>query len=485
MLFQFSMICFFTVSLILFHLLPVKIRKWSLLLFSTLFVYWQGKNFGLVVLLLISLLSYGAGLIIEALKKSDSATLVKSVAVFNIAFFAVVLFGWKYMELAASLLSVHIPDRITNAGIPVGLSFYTFQAISYVADVWMGKTEAEKNPFKYAIYMMWFPKWMSGPIERAGDFIEKLDSCGNTRLLDEKRYERGVTYIVWGLFMKLMIADRLGVVVDKVYEDPSVYGFGVLILTALLYSIQIYCDFAGYTNTMIGVSSFYGIELTQNFRVPYMAENIVDFWRCWHISLSNFLKDYVYIPLGGNRKGSFKKAINTLVVFIICGIWHGVGLSFIVWGLWHGIFNVIASFLRKTKAEFLIKGAIGRFISFCLVSFAWIFFRASSIGQALVFIKGMLPFGAELAAFTGFAVEEKALLGISVMEWWIAAIAVLLLVVMDVAAWKKKLIPPELISGKWGVAGRTVLLTLAMIAVIIFGRYGSGDEIRSFVYMQF
>lgn len=485
MLFQFSMICFFVVSLMLFHILPVKIRKWSLLLFSALFVYWQGKIFGLLVLAFISLLSYVAGLVIGALKKSEKNSLVKIVSVISITAFAFILFGWKYMQLAASLLSVSIPDRITNAGIPIGLSFYTFQAISYAADVWMGKTEAEKNPFKYAIYMMWFPKWMSGPIERAGDFIEKLDSCGSTRLLDDKRFERGITYIVWGLFMKLMIADRIGVVVDKVYEDPAVYGFGVLIITSLLYTIQIYCDFAGYTNTMIGVSSFYGIELTQNFRVPYMAENIVEFWRCWHISLSNFLKDYVYIPLGGNRKGSFRKAVNTLVVFLICGIWHGVGLSFIVWGLWHGIFNVISSLLKKTKAELLIKGALGRVISFCLVSFAWIFFRASSLGEAMKFIKGMVPFGSGLAAMEGFALEEKLLLGISAMEWWIATISILVLATIDVAAWKKKLIPPELISGRWGIVSRTVLLTLIMVAVVIFGRYGSGEDIRSFVYMQF
>ena len=485
MIFQISAFCFLFLLFIIFHIAPSNFRKWILLLASIVFIRWQGGLWGLIVISAITLVAYTLGIVTEKLSIQQKEKAAEVLPIIGIIFFVFILFGWKYMATFAGAFSISIPDRIESIGIPIGLSFYSFQAISYMADIRMGKIKAQKNLGKLALYMMWFPKWMSGPIERTDGFIRQIDTCGQTRLLDEKRLKRALTYILWGLFMKLVLADRLGVVVDVVYSDIPTYGFLTLLLTSILYSIQIYCDFAGYTNTMIGVSSLFGIELTQNFRIPYMAENVVDFWRRWHISLSSFLKDYIYIPLGGNRKGSARKALNTVIVFLVCGAWHGAGMSFIVWGLLHGILNVLSGNLKKTKASILVSGFIGRIINFIIVTFAWIFFRASNLGDALTFIKGMIPFANGQVALAGFEIEESMLLGISTIEWIVSLIAILVLVLADSYADSRKELLPDIIAEKWSIPKRAAFVTLLTIIIFIFGKYGAGDEIRSFVYMQF
>ena len=502
MVLQITTIAFLTGLIILFHICPKAFRKYLLLLASVAFIYTEGGVSGLVVLAAITLITWIVGLCYGAGGMDSSGKGRRSenrlITVITIAALALILFGWKYIpwlmqQLGAGAVAVEGEEAaeaattsgLFSAGIPIGLSFYTFQAISYIADLYAGKIRPEKNFFKYALYMMWFPKWMSGPIERAGDFLEQIDSCGSTKLLDFDRFQRAASYLIWGMFMKLVIADRIGTVVDVVFEDIPSYGFFTLMLASLLYTIQIYCDFAGYTNSMIGISTMFGLELTQNFKTPYFSESTVEFWRRWHISLSNFLRDYVYIPLGGNRKGEGRKMLNTLVVFFVCGMWHGAGLSFIVWGLLHGCFNIITNLIKDTKVRFLVKGVSGKIITFCLVSFAWIFFRAASISQAFAFVKGMIPGVNTLAPLAGLVAEESQMLGISVMEWWIAGLSILLLTLLDLYASKKKSILPELVSTRWGDFGRGIFLAVILVAVLIFGKYGAGEDIRAFVYQSF
>ncbi len=485
MLFQTSAFCFLLILLILFYIFPGNIRKWILLLSSIVFIRWQGGISGLVVITAITLIAYIMGLLTEKTSAQRKTKASEIIPVLSIIFFVLVLFGWKYLDILTGIVPLTIPSMVKEAGIPIGLSFYSFQAISYMADIRLGKIRPHKNIIDLALYMMWFPKWMSGPIERAEDFILQIEKLGQTKLFDENRLKRALSYTLWGLFMKLVIADRLGGIVDTVYTDIPSYGALTLLLTSVLYTIQIYCDFAGYTNTMIGITYLFGLELTQNFRIPYLAENVVDFWRRWHISLSSFLKDYIYIPLGGNRKGNARKALNTLVVFIVCGAWHGAGLSFLFWGLMHGIFNVVSGKLKRTKASALVTGNLGRLVNFILVTFAWIFFRASSFGEAISFVKGMLPFGSSLPLTKGLAVKESMLLGVSVTQWIIGIIAVVILTAADIYAEKRKELFPDIISVKWSIPKRAALLTFITLVILIFGKYGSGDEIRSFVYMQF
>lgn len=521
---------FMVLALVVFNLVPRGFRKYALILFSVAFIYLEGGVAGLLTLAAITVITWGIGVLFfgpssepgkndsgygregsdvaasekkRSFSPSDAAftgnkkryASQRAVAFIGIAGLALFLFAWKYLPWAALQMvgdisevlpeDMDIMQKTATAAIPIGLSFYTFQAISYVADLYTGKIAAERNFFKYALYMMWFPKWMSGPIERAGDFIGQLDNCEKTKPFEFDRAIRAITYLIWGMFMKFVIADHIGVIVDTVFADIASYGPVALILTSLLYTMQIYCDFAGYTNSMIGISGMFGLDLTQNFKVPYLAESTVEFWRKWHISLSNFLRDYVYIPLGGNRKGEGRKILNNMIVFLICGMWHGAGLSFIVWGLLHGVFNTLSNIVKKSKASFLVRGNLGRFITFCLVSFAWIFFRAPSIAVAGSFVGGMIPGVNPQPFMAGFDVVDKVMMGASTFDWGIIVVSLLVLTVMDVIANREKTIPPEIIIGRWGDFSRGIALAVIFLVVMIFGMYGAGDDIRSFVYMQF
>ena len=480
--FQFSTLAFIFILFVIFNICPKKLRSYVLLAASILFIYWQGHGFGLLVLLAMTAFTWLTGLLISDADKNKA---LKIIGGMGVAALALVLFGWKYFPFLGELLHSEKLSGIFKFAAPIGLSFYTFQAISYLADITMGKRKAQKNPFKFALYMTWFPKWISGPIEREQPFSEQIDNCEKAKFFDKERALKSLTYLTWGLFMKMVLADRIGGVVDIVFEDPTQYGSVTLILTSILYTMQIYCDFAGYTNIMMGISVMFGIDITQNFKTPYLTENIVEFWRCWHISLSNFLKDYVYITLGGNRKGAVRKIFNVMMVFFVSGIWHGVGVTFIIWGLLHGVFNVLAGYLRKSSAAFLVKGMSGRIVNFLLVSFAWIFFRASSMENATAFVKGMIPFANPAALTEGLKFKEELLLGMGSFEWWLLAICMMALIVMDVIAYRKDTIPPEVIRLDFGLIKRAVFFTVFIIVILIFGKYGSGEEIRSFVYMQF
>ena len=441
-------------------LAPLRLRGYVLLAESVLYILWQGEVYGLAAVLGITALTWLAGWML-ARWPGRVGNIIGAVSISGLV---LALFLWKLLGEA----------------VPIGLSFYVFQAISYLADLMQGKGQTQ-SPGGFALYMTWFPKWMSGPIERAGHFRETVDHVKQTRWLAAGQAEQALSCLLWGLMCKLVIADRIGTAVDQVFLAPETYGGAVLALSSLLYTIQIYCDFAGYTNIMLGISALFGLELTQNFRTPYLSENITQFWRSWHISLSSFLRDYVYIPLGGNRKGTLRKALNTMLVFLACGLWHGIGWCFLIWGLLHGLYSVLTDLLRRSRAAFLTRGGIGRILTFCLVSFAWIFFRAPSPGVLLHYLQGLISPG----WLTLPAMEEGLFLGLSGLEWAIAAVAICVLVLMDVLAWRRQLIPPDYVCQHWGDIPRCLFHVILALGILIFGRYGSGEEVRSFVYMNF
>ena len=482
---QFTTIVFVIVMLVLFQLSPGQLRKYVLLLGSLGYIFVEGGVLGLTVILLVTLISWGTGRVFFAGKETTNEGRSRKIAMISvIALLSAVLFGWKYLPWLAGVLGKDVSGK-TWAAVPIGLSFYTFQAISYVADLYTGKMKPLKSPVKYSIYMTWFPKWMSGPIERAGTFVDQLKYSGNIRSYSFLRITAAAPYFIWGLVMKLLIADKIAKPVDAAFAGIGSMGPLALLLASLLYTLQIYCDFAGYTNIAIGLSKLFGIDLTQNFKTPYLAENITDFWRRWHISLSSFLRDYIYIPLGGNRKGALRKHLNTVIVFFICGMWHGAGLSFIVWGLLHGFFSIVTAFLKKSKLDFLVKGGIGRVLTFIAVSFAWIFFRADSMSQALQFIKGMVPGINANGAAAGLAISEGEILSLGTMDWWIAGIALAVLFILDILAYRRDSVPPALMIESLGANRRIVILAAVLSLVLIFGEYGAGEDIRKFVYMNF
>lgn len=268
-----------------------------------------------------------------------------------------------------------------NWAIPVGISFFTFQAVGYMLDVYHERVNAEKNLLDYVLFVSFFPQVMSGPISKADELLPQIKT---QHKFDYEQGKQGLKYLLWGMFIKLVIADRLGLFVDTVYTNYIHYNGTTCFIASVFYTIQIYCDFAGYSLMAIGIAATLGFNLINNFRRPYFAVSVTDFWRRWHISLTRWLTQQVYIPLGGSRCSKAKTYWNIFVTFLVSGIWHGANWTFIVWGIMHGLFQIIEKALGWQKYEgnnWAVK-TIRIMITFLLVNFAWIFFRMPDISSA-------------------------------------------------------------------------------------------------------
>lgn len=271
---------------------------------------------------------------------------------------------------------------------PLGISFYTLQALGYVADVYRNQIEAERNPVRYAVFVAFFPTVVSGPIQRGGDLLPQIKRGGD---FDYRRARRGLYYLLWGYLLKIVMANRLGAMVSFAYDDFGAMPGAALLWATILYAVQLYCDFAGYSALAIGAAKLLGFEVKDNFRQPYFAVSIRDFWNRWHVSLSSWLRDYVYIPLGGNRKGKGRKYGNLMATFLVSGLWHGLGANFLIWGGLHGLYQVAGNMLLGKRRERSKLGRLaGMLATFVLVDFAWLFFRADSAGQAFQILERII-----------------------------------------------------------------------------------------------
>ena len=276
-----------------------------------------------------------------------------------------------------------------NWAIPVGISFFTFQAVGYMLDVYHGRVKAEKNFLDYLLFVSFFPQVMSGPISKADELLPQIKK---PRTFNYEQGKQGLKYLLWGMFIKLVIADRLGLFVDTVYANYIHYSGSTCFVASIFYTLQIYCDFAGYSLMAVGIARTLGFNLVNNFRRPYLATSITDFWKRWHISLTRWLTQQVYIPLGGSRCSKTRTYWNIFVTFLVSGIWHGANWTFIVWGCMHGVFQIVEKALGWQKYEgtnWAIK-AIRICVTFLLVNFAWIFFRMPNLGDAFSMIGQMV-----------------------------------------------------------------------------------------------
>ena len=364
--------------------------------------------------------------------------------------------------------------------LPLGFSYYLFQAIAYLKDVSRGTIPAEHNPGKLALYMCFFPKFLSGPIERSRKFLSQLDDLTWVRLFEKRRLSYSFSYLLYGYFMKTVVADRLGLYTSRLFNEYPLHGSLWLFLGALMYTMQIYCDFAGYSAIAVGAARLFGLELTQNFRTPYLSEGISDFWRRWHISLSNWLRDYIYIPLGGNRIGRIRQCVNVMIVFLVCGLWHGNGLQFLVWGMLHGLYSLADILLFRKKEKSKVQKWLHRIACFVGVSFAWIFFGSESLGKAFGYLRGLVTAGTTEAGLAA----ETALLGIDGLEIAIILVSLLLVILTDIVSFREELPFPEVIE-KWGYTRRYLVFYAAILIIFVFGVYGPGYDAGSFMYMDF
>lgn len=336
-----NFLVFFPVVVLIYFVIPSKIKYVWLLLASYYFYMSWNPKYALLILT-STLLTWITGLGVARFRKSSIKRSLFWQKVCIAGCFAVnlgILIFFKYFDF----LLENINALIGRAGLemvrkpfdvilPVGISFYTFQALSYIVDVYRGEVEAEKNVAKYALFVSFFPQLVAGPIERTGNLLKQINHIGNKKILDYNRITNGLVYMLYGYFIKLVIADRIATMVDTVFDSWYLYGTVELVAGAIGFAIQIYCDFSSYSIIAIGAAEVLGFELMENFNAPYYAGSIKEFWRRWHISLSTWFRDYLYIPLGGNRCSKMRKYFNLMITFFASGLWHGANWTFFAWG---------------------------------------------------------------------------------------------------------------------------------------------------------
>jgi len=392
-LYSLNFATFFFIVIAVYYIVPVRFR-WTILLAASYYFYGSFKIQYLGLIVFSTLITYTTALFMDGRQKKNRK---KHLLLISIICNMGLLFVFKYFNFfqsslinAFSLWEIPYGERLLHLVVPVGISFYIFQLVSYSVDVYHGHMPPEKHLGVFALYVAFFPKLLAGPIERAKQFLPQLHEGHQW---DWGRATNGFKLIVWGLFKKLVVADRLAVFVDLVFANPGNYEGPSLALATVLYSFQIYCDFSGYTDVAIGASQVLGFKLMDNFDRPYSARSIAEFWRRWHISFSTWLRDYLYIPLGGNRVMPVRLYINLVIVFLVCGFWHGANWTFIEWGLIHGLYLIVGLASQGIRSKITHALGLDRipafhrglqvFTTFILVSLAWVFFRAESLYDAI------------------------------------------------------------------------------------------------------
>ena len=463
-----AFLLFFPIVCMLYFAIPskqIKVRN-LLLLIASYYFYMNWEPAYALLLLTSTFVTYIAALGIGCFEdnRKKKVCLIGSL-VLNLS----ILFLFKYYNFLSSnievaLQTIGIGINIPKFGLllPVGISFYTFQALGYSIDVYRGTTKVERNFPTYALFVSFFPQLVAGPIERSNNLLPQFKQ---QHPFDYETVMAGIRLMVWGFFMKLVLADRCGLYVDTIFNNVYMHNGGSYLVASLLFPFQIYGDFAGYSLIAIGAARVLGFRLMENFHRPYFACTIGEFWHRWHISLSTWFKDYVYIPLGGNRVGRLRNYFNLLVTFVISGIWHGANWTFFCWGTLHGILLCVEKALGISKQKYI---GISKFfhwvITFILVCFAWVLFRANNLSEAVTVIMGIfINPGTPKLEFANFIAIGLALTVLLIKE------------LSDEYEWKIRVAE----SNSWLVCH--IYLVLMIAYIILFGVLG-GDQ---FIYFQF
>lgn len=480
---------FFPLVVLVYFLLPDKIKKYWLLVVSYYFyMCWNTKY--AILLLVSTLISYLCGIFLEKSKQEiQKKWIVAAGLVTNLG----ILFVFKYFSLFNHMLEelfglLHVNIRMPEISLllPVGISFYTFQALGYIIDVYRKDISAERSFIKYALFVSFFPQLVAGPIERPGNMLPQINK---PRKFDFEAAKSGFLQMLWGFFLKIVIADRIAVFVDTVYQNYNVYPGFYLVVATILFAFQIYCDFYGYSIIALGAAKILGFNLTENFKAPYFSVSVSQFWKNWHISLTSWFRDYIYIPMGGNKKGVIRKYINILVVFLISGLWHGASLAFVVWGGLNGLYQVIGGMTEKPRQKLCTKLHINResaavrfvrgVITFGLVDFAWIFFRAEGMREAVNIIKSMLSVRNTWILFD----DSLYRCGLDIKNFGFMMLCIAILAFADIC--KKKNISINSFILKQDKWFQWIFIAFAIVFILTFGKYGPMYDAKKFIYFQF
>ncbi len=467
-------VVFFVLITTVYFAIPHRYR-WILLLAGSYYFYmcWNPKY--IVLIVASTIVDYFAG---KMMSREEEQRRRRKYLLLSLFANLSLLFTFKYFNFFSNSLSavfsaVGLPANLPhlNVLLPVGISFYTFQTLSYTIDVYRGRIKHEDNLGKFALYVAFFPQLVAGPIERASrllpQFYEKMH-------FDDRRVSSGLRLMLWGLFKKVVVADRLALYVDAVYGNPGLHSGLTLLVATYFFAFQIYCDFSGYSDIAIGAARVLGFRLMKNFDRPYFSLTIPEFWRRWHISLSTWFKDYVYIPLGGNRVPVHRKYLNLATVFLVSGLWHGANWTFVVWGAIHGIFIVTSRLslgLRDRLVEALrlpakLVRASRMFFTFHLVLFSWVYFRARSLSEANHIVAKI---------FTGFG-GKLFTPGLDHFVYGLAGIFILLLVDALHERWQVGSLLP-----RWPITVRWPVYAAFAILILLMGVFNGSQ----FIYFQF
>ena len=484
-----AFLIFFPVVTALYFVLPHRFR-WSLLLLASCIFYMAFVPWYVFILFAIIIIDYVAGILIEKSSGERRKLWLGLSITANIGLLAV----FKYYNFASTNINALAQAVDWNYSLPLlkiilplGLSFHTFQAMSYTIEVYRARQKAERHLGIYALYVLFYPQLVAGPIERPGELLPQLHAAHS---FDPDRVSRGLARMLGGFFKKIVIADRSALLVNAVYNHPESFGGFSYIVATIFFAFQIYGDFAGYSDIAIGAAEVMGYRLRENFNRPYFARSIADFWRRWHMSLSSWFRDYVYIPLGGSRVRPFRHYANLVIVFLLSGLWHGAGWTFVVWGALHGLaisLGDATSNLRSRLHTLLRLQLFSRLhilfqvaCTFVLVCVTWIFFRSPTMGQAVRMIKsiGALFFSAPQTAMSGWSLSHNLFLDQGSTRFIVTVSAIL------------GLIGAEYLSRRSGLRDffsrqkftlRLAAYSFLLWFIIIFGQFGH----HQFIYFTF
>ena len=478
---------FFLIVSILYYILPYRFR-WIMLLSASYYFYacWSPKY--ALLMLLSTLITYLSGLLME----KETEVKRKKLWLFMSFFLNLsILFFFKYFNFTVNTierLSAYLKFSISIPNfeilLPVGISFYTFQALSYTMDVYRKDIKAQRNFGKYALFVSFFPGLVAGPIEKSTNLLYQFDENID---FDYNRTKDGLLMMLWGLIKKIVIADRLAILVNTVYQEPQIYYGMPLLVASIFFSFQIYCDFSGYSDMAIGCAKIFGYDLMENFKRPYFSQSIAEFWRRWHISLNTWFKDYLYVPLGGSKVGKLRRYLNIMIIFTISGLWHGAAWNYVVWGFGHGMLQILGYELKSVRDFFVKILKVDRqtfshklfkiLITFFLANIMWVFFRANSLKDSIYILRKMFR-----TNFWTFFDGTMYRLGLDEYDFKLSIKLMCFLLIADFIS--EKINFKEFLQ-KQGLLFRWLIYFIGIFSVVIFGIYGNNEIVSNFIYFQF
>lgn len=479
-------VLFVMLTAFLYYIVPQS-WQWKLLLVASLVFYIYSGFIYLIYLLVFTFTTwYGAKKIEKYMYRSKTTKYPIFVLVLLVVFNIGLLIALKWSSMELALINKLFGTSLTWQFIlPLGMSFFTFQNTSYLIDVYNGKIHAEKNFGHYLLYSIYFPYIVSGPINR---YEQMEKQFFQKHSLKKDTFYSAILRILWGFLKKMVIADRAAIFVDQVFEHYYMYRGLFVLFAVVLFSLQLYMDFSGCMDIVIGVSKLFDIDMKENFQAPYSANTVAEFWRRWHMSLTSWFRDYIYIPLGGNRKGKIRKYLNIMIVFIFCGAWHGAGFTFLVWGFLNGLYQIVGDATSKIRMKLccvigLDESSYGavlrkRLTTILMVEFAWLFFRANGIHEAFVMLRRL---------FTGWnpwILSDGSLyeVGLDMWDFMILLIGTACVGLVSHIGHRKNLYQ-IFIEQSW--LCQTCMIVFAMAIWYLFGIYGPGYEPANFIYYNF